>query len=93
MIEISTAELSIGDVGNRIVMIDTTGNAYKGILTGIRAVDWKYGERPEDKVRIWLKASSDEDSELELSNLPLDFRVQIERTQSEKIVKAKDLLP
>lgn len=78
MIEISTAELTIGDIGSRVILIDTTGNAYTGILTDIRANAWEYGKRPEDKVRIHITASSEKGSELTLSALPLDFRLQIE---------------
>lgn len=79
MREISASELAIGDVGSRVVVIDTAGNAYAGVLTEVGAIEWKYGKRPEDWVRIRITVSSEERSKLELSALPLDFRLQIER--------------
>ena len=80
MTEISAAEICAGDIGGRVVVIDETGNAYTGALTDVGATDWKFGERPEDKVRIRIKVAGSEGSSLELSALPLDFRLQIERT-------------
>lgn len=79
MNEIAVAQLTPGDIGSRVIAIDQTGNAYTGTLTDLSATDWKYGKRPEDKVRIRVKVTSVEHSELTLDALPLDFRVQIER--------------
>lgn len=79
MSEIPVADVRTGDIGSRVVVIDETGNAYTGTLTDVAATSWKYGERPEDKVRIRLEVESAEGSELKLSALPLDFRLQIER--------------
>ena len=79
MKEIIAAEIATGDIGSRVVVIDETGNAYTGVLTDVGATDWKYGKRPGDQVRIRIVVSSEERSKLELSALPLDFRLQIER--------------
>lgn len=79
MNEIPASEISMGDIGSRVVVIDETGNAYTGTLTDASATDWKYGKRPEDMVRIRLSVQSVEGSKLELTTLPLDFRLQIER--------------
>lgn len=79
MTEIPASEIRTSDIGNRVVVIDETGNAYTGTLTDVSATDWKWGERPEDKVRIRLEVASTEGSELKLTALPLDFRLQIER--------------
>lgn len=84
MNEIAVAELTPGDIGARVIAIDQTGNAYAGLLTDLSATDWKYGKRPEDKVRIRIKVVSVEHSELTLDALPLDFRVQIERSPDTK---------
>lgn len=81
MNEIPASEVRTGDIGSRVVVIDETGNAYTGTLTGVGATAWKYGERPEDKVRIRLEVESVEGSELKLTALPLDFRLQIEREE------------
>ena len=97
MKEIAAGEITLGHIGCRVVVIDTTGNAYAGVLTDVSAIAWKYGERPEDKVRIRIKVKSEEDSELCLDRLPLDFRLQVESQYLSKddvrVVKAKDLLP
>lgn len=77
--ELATAELRVDDIGRRIVVIDPSGNAYAGVLVDLSAIEWKYGDRTEDKVRIRIKVRSDERSTLALETLPLDFRVQIER--------------
>lgn len=79
MHEISTAEIRVSDVGNRVVVIDDGGNAYSGIVTNVTANSWKYGKRDEEMVRISLTVSNSEQSELKLASLPLDFRLQIER--------------
>lgn len=79
MTEIPASEIRTSDIGNRVVVIDETGNAYTGTLTDVSARDWKWGERPEDKVRIRLEVASTEGSELKLTAMPLDFRLQIER--------------
>lgn len=79
MHEISTAELRVSNVGNRVVVIDEGGNAYSGIITNVTANAWKYGKRDEEKVRISLTVSNSEQSESKLALLPLDFRLQIER--------------
>lgn len=84
MREVSASEIAAGDIGSRVIVIDATGNAYAGILTDAGATTWKYGERPEDKVRIRLKVSSDEASALHLTDLPLDFRLQIERGSTDR---------
>ena len=82
MIETSASEIRAGDIGARVVVIDTQGNAYDGTLTGLAATDWKYGKRDEERVRINLTVSSEERSELKLSALPLDFLLQIDREQN-----------
>ena len=74
MIETSASEIRAGDIGARVVVIDT--------LTGLAATDWKYGKRDEERVRINLTVSSEERSELKLSALPLDFLLQIDREQN-----------
>jgi len=79
MQEISAGQVAAGDIGSRVVVIDDSGNAYTGILSRVTAMAWKWGERPEDKVRINLDVSSTNESELKLGALPLDFRLQIER--------------
>ena len=79
MSEIPVAELRAGDIGSRVVAIDETGNAYSGTLTDVSATAWKYGKRPEDMVRIRIKVQGSEGSALELTALPLDFRLQIEK--------------
>ena len=83
MTELPVSELRLGDIGSRVVAIDSTGNAYDGTLTDVAATDWKYGKRDEDKVRIRITIKSDERSELKLDALPLDFRVQIVRHAGE----------
>ena len=79
MIEISAGEVRLDDIGNRVIVIDDTGNAYAGTLTDVSATAWKWGDRPEDRVRIRLEVSSVEGSDLKLTALPTDFRLQIER--------------
>ena len=84
MIETSASEIRAGDIGARVVVIDTQGNAYDGTLTGLAATDWKYGKRDEERVRININitVSSEERSELKISALPLDFLLQIDREQN-----------
>lgn len=82
MIETSASEIRAGDIGARVVVIDTQGNAYDGTLTDVAATDWKYGKRDEEKVRINITVSSGERSELKFSALPLDFLLQIDREQN-----------
>lgn len=83
MNEIPASDLRAGDIGSRVTVIDESGNAYTGTLTDVGAREWQYGKRPEDMVRIGLSVSSEERSELKLSSLPLDFRLQIEREGNE----------
>ena len=84
MHEIPVSELRAGDIGARVIAIDTTGNAYQGILTDLGATEWKYGKRPEEMVRIRIGVQAVEGSALKLESLPLDFRVQIERPGDEE---------
>ena len=84
MREVSASEIAAGDIGSRVIVIDSSGNAYTGVLTEVWVTTWKYGERPEDKVRIRLKVSSDGASALQLTDLPLDFRMQIERGSTDR---------
>lgn len=83
MNEIAASDIRTGDIGSRVVVIDERGNAYTGTLVSVSASDWKWGKRPEDKVRIHIKVQSAEGSALELSALPLDFRLQIDREVSD----------
>lgn len=79
MTEIPASELRAGDIYRRVVVIDNTGNAYTGTLTDVNATDWHYGKRPEDTVKIRIAVKGAEGSELRLTDLPLDFRLQIDR--------------
>jgi hypothetical protein len=79
MKEIAVSDLRVSDIGSRAIAIDQSGNAYDGILTDVRATDWKYGKRPEEMVRARITIKSGEASELQLTELPLDFRIQVER--------------
>lgn len=83
MKEVSAAEIRVSDIGRRVVAIDGTGNAYTGTLADISATEWKYGKRPEDMVRIRIQVQGSEGSALELTALPLDFRLQIDREASD----------
>lgn len=83
MLEVAAGEIRLSDIGSRVVVIDETGNAYTGVLTDAAATDWKYGKRAEDMVRIRIKVASGEGSALELTAVPLDFRMQIERADVE----------
>lgn len=79
MKELAVSELAVSDIGSRIIAIDNTGNAFDGTLTKVWASEWKHGKTPDEMVRTNLTITADESSSLELSNLPLDFRVQVER--------------
>lgn len=39
--DISTAEIRVSDVGNRVVVIDDAGTAYSGIVTNATANVWE----------------------------------------------------
>ncbi|WP_217182668.1 hypothetical protein [Streptomyces sp. AC495_CC817] len=84
MREIAAGDIRLGDIGSRVVVIDETGNAYTGALVDVSATEWQWGERPEDQVQIRIKVASGEGSKLELNSLPLDFRLQIERSDDRR---------
>lgn len=83
MKEIAVSELSISDVGSRVIVIDQAGNAYDGTLTGLGGTTWEYGKRPEERIHTSISVESVKHSELKLRNLPLDFRLQVERSDNE----------
>lgn len=41
MHEISTTEIRVSDVGNRVVVIDDAGTAYSGIVTNVTGNAWE----------------------------------------------------
>ena len=83
MSEIPASEVRVGDIGSRVIVIDTTGNAYTGPLSDVSATDWAYGKRPAEMVRVSITVKSDEKSKLVLTALPLDFLLQIDRSGDE----------
>lgn len=78
MKEITVADLRASDIGLHVIVIDERGNAYGGVLVDMWARRWEYGKQPEDRVRTRINVESGKGSTLELSNLPLNFRLQIE---------------
>ena len=80
MQEIAVAELRVSDIGARVIVIDKAGNAYDGTLVNISATTWEWGERAEEKIRTRIAVESGGGSALKLGELPLDFRLQAERT-------------
>ena len=89
LIEIPLSDLRGSDVGNRAVAA-RDGNTFDGTLTkvDITRADYSFKDRPRISARITLKtlesggrfSSLDTvKSELELTGLPLDYLIQIER--------------
>lgn len=88
--EIPVSEVLASDVGKRAV-VARDGNTFDGILTDLYVTrsEYDFKETPRITARITLKTltpaarqsmSDKVQSELKLSGLPLDYRIQIERT-------------
>lgn len=77
LIEIPMAEITSADVGLRIV-VTRDGNAFDGMLTDmtVSRSDYDFKDRPRVTARLKVKTVA---TELTLKDLPLDYRVQIER--------------
>jgi len=77
MIEIEVSELNVSDVGCRVIVV-RDGNALEGLLSAIWVNRSDFAIKGENKIstRITVKT---EGSVLEVKDLPLDYRLQVER--------------
>ena len=77
MIEVPLSELRGADVGCRVV-VTRDGNAFDGLLTDfwVTRSDYDIKDRPKITARLTVKTAS---CKLELTSLPLDYLIQIER--------------